>query len=167
MAEAEAPLFEALIVPHRSLSPRGLRLLLAAICILCGASAFTFVRLGAWPVGGFTGLELLLAAWLFRLNARGAKASELLLLSPAALRVIHTDPRGARREWALPTAWLSVTLEERPGRTPALLLLARGTRTEVAAALGEAEKRDLARALAEALHRWRHPVFDNPQLREP
>jgi DNA-directed RNA polymerase subunit L len=36
---------------------------------------------------------------------------------------------------------------------------------EVAAALGEAEKRDLANALTEALYRVKHPVFDNPQLR--
>jgi hypothetical protein len=38
-------------------------------------------------------------------------------------------------------------------------------REQVATALGEREKRDLAAALRAALHRYRNPVFDNPQLR--
>lgn len=162
---ADHPLFEAVIVPHRSLSAAALRWLLAAICLLSGASGAMFVWLGAWPVGGFTGIELLLAAWLFRLNARAARASELLLLSPAGLRVVRIAPDGRRRELVLPSAWLRVALEERPGRVPALLLVGHGRREEVAACLGEEEKRDLAGALRAALHDWRHPRFDNPQLR--
>ena len=56
-------------------------------------------------------------------------------------------------------------LQERPGRTPALWLAAGRRRYEVGTALNEREKRDLAEALGLALHRLRHPVFDNPQLR--
>ena len=40
--------------------------------------------------------------------------------------------------------------------------MARGWRW--GASLGEPEKLDLAEALKAALHRWRNPVFDNPQL---
>jgi len=47
---------------------------------------------------------------------------------------------------------------------PRLLLSVRGRSEEVARALGEAAKRDLAAALTRALHRWRNPRFDNPQL---
>jgi uncharacterized membrane protein len=57
-------------------------------------------------------------------------------------------------------------LEEVPGRIPRLLLVSRALRCEIGAALGEAEKRDLAGALSTALHRLRNPIFDNPQLRE-
>jgi hypothetical protein len=32
--------------------------------------------------------------------------------------------------------------------------------------LGEEQKRDLADALTKALHDWRNPRFDNPQLRD-
>jgi len=158
--DAETPLFEAVIAPHRSLSPRGLRALFFALCVLCGATATGFVLLGAWPVGGFTGIELALAAWLFRLNARSARGVEMLLLTERGLRVSRTLPSGQRRERALATAWLRVHLEERPGRTPALLLLAHGMREEVGSSLGEAEKRDLAAALTAALARWRSPRFD-------
>ncbi len=164
--DADAPVFEAVIVPHRSLSPRALRRLLGAICLMCGINASMFIALGAWPVGGFTGIELLLAAFLLRLNARGARASEIVLLSGSGLRVLRTDPKGVRSERVLPPAWLSVELSEKPGRVPRLWLVARQIREEIAATLGEDEKRDLAAALAGALHRFQNPVFDNPQLRE-
>ncbi len=161
---AETLLFKAVIVPHRSLSPARLRLLLLAICTMCALSASVFVWLGAWPVGGFTGLELLLAAALFRLNARAVRGSELLMLTDQGLRITRTAPDGTRRELTLEPAWLGLTLEERPGRVPALLLVARKLRVEIGRDLGEVEKRDLAEALGRALHRLRNPVFDNPQL---
>jgi uncharacterized membrane protein len=163
---AQEVLFEALIVPHRSLSRRGLNLLLWGIGALCMVNAAVFVSIGAWPVGGFTGLELLLAGYLLRLNAHAARASELLVLTPDALRIIRTDVRGRREERRLPPGWLSVTLQERPGRVPALIAAAGGRKEEIGLSLGELEKRDLGAALAEALYRWRNPRFDNCQLAE-
>jgi uncharacterized membrane protein len=160
------PLFEAVIVPHRSLSRRGLAILVGALCLLSSATATGFWLLGAWPVAGFSGAEILLAVALLRINARSARASEVLLLEEGGLRIIRTDPRGRREERVLPAGWLSLQLEERQGSVPRLWLTARGVREQVAAALGEEEKRDLAAALGRALHRQRNPVFDNPQLRD-
>lgn len=162
---AEQPLFEAIIVPHRSLSPAGLRLLLCVIGGMCALSATAFLMLGAWPVAGFTGVELLIAGLLFRLNSRAARSSELLMLTPSALRIVRTGTDGRREERLISPAWLNVRLRERPGRVPALLLASHGQEIEIARALGEAEKRDLERALSAALGRWRNPTFDNPQLR--
>jgi uncharacterized membrane protein len=172
MSEALAPpvddavLFEAVIVPHRSLSRRGLALVIAAICAASFLTALIFWLLGAWPVAGFSGAEVTLAVVLMRAHAHVAHESEMVLLSARGLRVIRTDRRGARRERALDPSWLRVELLERAGRVPALLLTGGRVREEIAVRLGEAEKRDLAAALAEALHAWRHPRFDNPQLRE-
>ena len=157
--------FEALIVPHRSLSPRGLQALVGAICLLSAGLCAGLYLVGAWPAVAAFGLEIGLAVVLMRRHARGIRACELLLLSEAGLQVVRTDASGRRSERFLEPAWLSVALEERPGRAPALWLSNRGRRLEVGAALGEAEKRDLAEALRGALHRWRNPVFDNPQLR--
>lgn len=164
-AKAEPVLFEAVIVPHRSLSLTGLRVLLAVVLLSCAGSAAAFVAIGAWPVGVFAGAELLLAAYLFHLHMRAARASEMLLLTSGGLRIVHTAPDGATTTRLLPADWMAVRLEERPGRVPALLLRTRGTSVEVGRELGEAAKRSLADALAEALERRRNPVFDNPQLR--
>ncbi len=158
-------LFQAIIVPHRSLSRRSLRRLLVAICAMCGTSAAVFVWLGAWPVGGFTGLELLLAAFLFRLNAHGVRETELIVLTGSGLRITRTDRTGQKRERTLSPAWLTLSIEERAGRVPGLIITARDIRIEIARSLCEDEKRDLAQALNAALHDLRHPTFDNPQLR--
>jgi len=160
----DSPIFEAVIVPHRSLSRRGLRILLGVIVLVCTLNAAAFVAIGAWPVGGFTGVELLLAALLLRLNALSARASEMVLLTGDALRIVRTDQKGRRVELAFSPAWLTVTLEERPGRVPGLWLIPRGRQVEIGRSLGEAEKRDLAKALDDALYRWRNPRFENPQL---
>ncbi len=165
MESEDAVLFEAVIVPHRSLSVAGLKILLGAVLAASVASSTAFVLLGAWPVGVFAGLELLLAAVLFRLHMRAARASEMLLLTPAGLRIVRTSARGVVESREVPADWMAVRLEERPGRVPALMLRGRGLAVEVGAALGEEAKRSLAEALSEALHRRRNPVFDNPQLR--
>ena len=164
--DQDVPQFEALIVPHRSLSARALGVLLCALALLCCATTGVMVWRGAWPVAGFTGVELLLAALLFRHNARGVREAELLLLSDSGLRIIRTDAKGRRRERLLPPTWLAVRLTDRPGRVPMLTLVARDHIEEVGRCLGEVEKRDLAAALDAALHRWRNPRFDNRQLRE-
>ena len=161
-AEPSGTLFEAAIVPHRSLSPRGLRRLSGFIGVLGGVTVAGFWFVGAWPVTGFGAIEIGLAIFLLRLNARRARASELIVLTHAALRIVRSDRRG---DSALPVAWLNVVLEEPAGRVPKLLLAGRGVREEIAATLGEAEKRDLAAALRAALDRLRNPRFDNPQLR--
>jgi uncharacterized membrane protein len=164
-ATVEATVFEAVIVPHRSLSPRGLTILMAAVAALCALIMLRFWLIGAWPVAVFGVAEIGLALWLLRLNANRARASELVLLSPDVLRIVRTDLRGRREERCLPVGWLNAVFEERAGQVPRLLLVGHGAFEEIARALGEAEKRDLCAALRNALHRLRNPSFENPQLR--
>jgi uncharacterized membrane protein len=163
--DREATLFEAVIVPYRSLSPRGLVILMAAISLLCTLIVLRFWLIGAWPVAVFGVLEIGLALFLLHLNASRARASELIMLSASALQIVRTDRRGRKEELALSVGWLNATLEEPRGQVPRLVLVARGVREEIATTLGEAEKRDLWMALRDALHRLRSPRFDNPQLR--
>ena len=162
--DADAVQFEALIVPHRSLSPRGLRVLMASIVLLSAMLVLRFWFIGAWPVVAFSAVEIGLALFLLRLNAMRARASELILLSDAALRIVRTDARGRRQERSLPVGWLNAVIEEPPGSVPKLLLVAHGVREEIAATLGSTEKRDLWAALRDALQRLRSPSFNNPQL---
>ncbi len=158
-------LFEAAIVPHRSLGPRGFKVLVAIFAATSLYITTLLWLLGAWPVIGFSGVEVGLAILLIRMNGRATRECELVLLSERVLRIVRTDPRGRRQECALPPTWLNVVLQERRGRVPLLLVAVHGKREEIGAKLGEREKRDLAKALAEALHRLRNPRFDNPQLR--
>ena len=163
----DAPIFEAVIVPHRSLTRRGLRNVILLICGLSSLTILRFLLVRAWPVIIFSVIEVTLAIVLLLVNAHRGRASEVLMLSASALCIRRTDASGRRSECSLDPAWLNVTLDDEPGRVPRLFLTARGIKEEIATSLGEAEKRDLAASLREALHGMRHPVFDNPQLREP
>ncbi len=160
----EETVFEAMIVPHRSLSARGLAILMAVIGALCAVIALRFWLIGAWPVAGFGVVEVGLAIFLLHLNASRARASELILLSEQALRILRTDRRGRREERELAVGWLNAVMEEPAGQVPRLFLVAHGVREEIATELGEMEKRDLWAALRGALYRLRNPSFDNPQL---
>src|ERR1700676_2939472 len=112
-----------------------------------------FWMLGAWPVLPFSVLEVGLVLLMLHLNTRQARASELILLSETELRIVRTEPSGKRRETVGPSGWLMVTLRERHGRVPMLLLSRHGKFEEIGRALGEAAKRDLANSLSRALHR--------------
>lgn len=162
----ETPLFEAMVKPHRSLSGKGVVVVIC--CMLLGSLTVTSLMalLGAWPVVGFNGADIALAIFLIWLNMRAARAVEIISLRPDRLEVSRTDFRGRREQVALKPYWLNVVLEERRGTVPRLLLAGSGEQMEIGRQLGEMQKRDLAAALDRALRRWRNPRFDNPQLRE-
>jgi uncharacterized membrane protein len=154
-----------LIVPHRSLTKRGLRWVIGSVGCVALLVSVRFWLLGAWPVLPFAVFEVGLVLLMLHLNNRQARSSELIMLTESELRIVRTDPAGHRREKVLQAGWLTVSLQERDGRVPRLVLMRHGVSEEIARALGEAEKRDLAASLSRALHRARNPVFDNPQLR--
>ena len=74
---AQAPLdpkiFSALLTPHRSLGPTGFLILMACLGGLSFVSGIIFVSIGAWPVFGFFGLDVLLVYLAFRANYRSAR----------------------------------------------------------------------------------------------
>jgi uncharacterized membrane protein len=160
------PIFEAILTPHRSMSRRGMYvvfgLMAAGSLLVTGLMYF----LGAFPVIGFNAADLILAIALYSMNMRGARASEVILLTEAGLTITRTTPGGRRTQVAMAPGWLRVQLEENAGSNPILSIANREGRHIVGLALGEVERRDLAEALREAFARLRSPRFDNPQTRD-
>jgi uncharacterized membrane protein len=165
MSSVLAPVFEALIVPHRSLTRSGYMIVVAAMLVLSTAIALRFWLLGAWPVVAFSLLEVPLIVVLLAINLRRARASELIMLNGQELTVIRTDPAGRRTQVSLPSAWLRVDFDVARG-SPRVMLSLHGRGCEVGAFLHEPEKLSLFLALNDALHRVKNPRFDNIQLRD-
>lgn len=165
MSFAEAPIFQALIVPHRSLTRKGVLVVVGALMVLSAGLGVQFCQLGAWPVVAFSAIEIPVLVVLLAINLRRARASELIMLDARALTVIRTDPAGRREQVSLPSGWLRVDLDAAGGGAH-VMLRSRGRDFEIGAFLHEPEKRSLFEALREALHRLRNPLFDNPQLRD-
>jgi uncharacterized membrane protein len=163
MSLTQAPVFEALIVPHRSLTRKGAMFVVGGMTAATAAIALRFWLWGAWPVIAFSLVEAPLLIVLLAINRRRARASESIVLDAMRVTVIRTDPSGRRRRDELPSAWLRVELDGTRG-VPRLVLSSHGRNCEVGAFLHEPDKVSLFGALDSAIHHLKNPRFDNPQL---
>ena len=155
MIASEEILFERVLLPHRSLPPRGFHVLMALLALLSLVVGILFVSLGAWPVCGFFGLDVAAIYLAFRLSYRSARRREILRLAGDDFTVERIDVYGARRLWRFQPFWLRVVLEERPDESNRLFLASHGRRFAIAEFLGAPMRRELAASLRGALQRWR------------
>src|SRR5215813_9629926 len=107
----EPVLFSALLTPHRSLNRTGFVLVMAFLAAISFAAGVAFLLMGAWPVLGFFGLDVLAIYWAFKVNFRRAKASEEISVTPSELRVRRISHRGHVAEWVLNPLWVRVDQE--------------------------------------------------------
>jgi uncharacterized membrane protein len=151
-APGEETVFDAVLYPHRSLGRSGFRLLLFVLAAVSTLICVPFYLVGAWPVVGFFGLDVLLVSLFFRLNYRAARLEERVLLTNVTLFVSRIDPRGRRRDWSFNPLWVRLRRDEHAelGLTR-LALVERNDEVEIAGFLGAAERTDFANALAQAL----------------
>ena len=152
-------LFSARLTPHRSLNRTGFLVLMAFLCAVSFVAGVAFLLMGAWPVFGFFGLDMLLLYWAFRVSYRSAAAYEEIKVTAATLTVRKVDHHGRSREWQLNPLWVKldkVTHEEYG--IEHLLLVSRGKQLAVANFLGPDEKADFAVALGDALSEARRGV---------
>ena len=160
---AQPKLFSALLTPHRSLSRTGFLVLMAALCAISFAAGLAFLLMGAWPVFGFFGLDVLAIYWAFRINFRHARASELITVTPSELRVRRTSHRGHVVEWVLNPLW--VRLDQKTHAEfgiERLYLVSRGRRVSIGSFLGADEKASLTRALLAAIQAAKRGPTYNP-----
>jgi uncharacterized membrane protein len=151
-APAEPALFSAVITPHRSLSSTGFLIFMLCIGGVSFVSGVVFLMLGAWPVFGFLGLDVLLVYWAFRANFRAARAYEEVTVTATELTVRKVNQRGAVRVWTLNPLWVQLDriVHEEFG-VERLFLVSRGRRLTIGQALSPDEKKDFASALSAAL----------------
>lgn len=161
-AASDRVFFDAILRPHRSLSPGGFRLLMIVSAAALFAVGLLFWTIGAWPVIGFCGLEFVLLYAGFRLNYRAARAYERLRLSDDGLEVSRVRPNGrVSRLWRLQPAWLRIDIDNPPDHDSQLTLSSHGRRMVVGSFLTPDERLEVAEALRDALDRWRaapHPA---------
>jgi uncharacterized membrane protein len=156
-------LFSALLTPHRSLNRTGFLVLMAFLSIVSFAAGLAFLLMGAWPVLGFFGLDVLMVYWAFRINFRHAKATEEITITPSELRLRRVSHRGHVVEWVLNPLW--VRLDQKTHAEfgiEKLYLVSRGRRISVAGFLGADEKASFAKALTAALQAARRGPTYNP-----
>ena len=160
---AEPVLFSALLTPHRSLNRTGFLLLMAFLSLISFAAGMVFLMLGAWPVVGFFGLDILAVYLAFKINFRRAQGCEEIWVTPSQLRVRRVSHRGHAVEFVLNPLWVRLDLEvhEEYG-VERLYLISKGRHISIGRFLAPDEKASFAKALNAALAAARRGVTYNP-----
>lgn len=145
--------WQATLTPHRSLSRQGFLVvmtLVVAVNLVVGA---LFMAIGAWPVAGFAGLDVLIIWWAFRANFSDARRMERISITDHELvleRLRKNRPEECHR---MIRRWVRVELEEDHDREliGRLLLVSGRTRLTIGDFLSPEERKTLASALKSAL----------------
>ena len=161
--DPQPELFSALLTPHRSLNRTGFVVLMVFLSVVSFATGLAFLLMGAWPVFGFFGLDILVIWWAFRINFRRAAAREEIIVTVSELRVRRVSHRGHVVEWVLNPLW--VQFEQKSHAEfgiEQLYLVSRGRRVSVGNFLGPEEKGSFAKALVAALNAAKRGPTYNP-----
>jgi uncharacterized membrane protein len=139
--------FRAILTPNRSLSPTGFLVLMSAIGIISFAIGIVFMSMGAWPVMGFFGLDVVLIYWAFRANYRAGREFETVEVAPSSLTIMRNHADGRSERFDFQTYWVRIFLDEEPSGHTRLRLRSHGRDFVFAKFLSDDERREFAGVL--------------------
>lgn len=153
MDDRNSKLWQATLTPHRSLTREGFLLLMGLVVLVNLVVAGMFVALGAWPIAGFAGLDVLLVWWAFRANFADARKLERISITEHELVLDRESEMHPPQQQRFVRRWVKIELEEDREREliGSLLLISGRTRVAVGEFLAPEERKTLAEALKAAL----------------
>lgn len=150
------PLFAAKLRPHRSLSGRGARIVLAIVVVLASVPGIVFLSMGAWPIVGFVGLDVALIWWALASSLRDGKRFEEVTLWRDQLEFKQVDGAGHETLTRFDPRFVKLVVDrDFNERTTGLHLRSTERDMELGAFLGQDEKSSFAKAFGTALKRAR------------
>lgn len=149
---AEQPIFRALLTPHRSMGRTGFLLVMGILVFIWLSFGAMFLSMGAWPVFGFFGLDVLLLYVAFRANYRAARVREEVIVSRTALDIVKVAPSGRSQAHRFNPFWarFSVSRHEEIGIT-AMNVEGQGQSVPIGSFLNPADRESFAAAFRRAL----------------
>jgi uncharacterized membrane protein len=147
----EALFFDAEVRPNRSLPNPGFMALMIAIGVLSFTAGIAFMLMGAWPVLGFFGLDVLLVWLAFRFSYREGRRVETIQVTPREIRVARRSPFGHLTAFRIPAAFTRVEIVGRGEPDVQARLAHAGKHLIIGSMLAPKEREALAEALQEAV----------------
>ena len=138
--------------PRRSCSPQIIRCIFIVSIVVVTLLGFAFVYLGAWPVFGFLGLELLALNALVYYHYQRNFIVEHILITENSLRVVRALPSGHKDIWTFKRHWLQINLQDNGFKNSHLELRSHGRAILVGSFLAPDERLNLATWLRSALN---------------
>ena len=143
--------FDVILKPNTSLGSRGFWLLMIGISVFGLIAGVGFVAVGAWPVLGFFGLDILLIYLGFKINYRRARRYERISLGKRVLVVDQVSASGRINRWQVEPSWLRVQVTSASKHDRQLILSSHGQSVNIGSFLAPDERSELASVLKKAL----------------
>ncbi len=127
-----------------------------AVVAISFTAGLAFWLIGAWPVVGFFGLDVLLIQQAFRLNYRAAKAFEEVTVTRQSLNIRKVSASGRVQEFGFNPYWARLEIDRRPDRLISrLCITSHGQRLDIGSFLGPDERESFSAAFSAALGKVR------------
>lgn len=151
-AAMDEPFFSVVLTPYRSLGTNGFLVLMLCLGATSFAAGMVFLSIGAWPVFGFFGLDMVLVWLAFRLNYASARQFEEVLIAPNEIIIRKVDPWRQELEYRFNPSWvrLAIDRDEEQGVTR-ISLSSRGETVDLGKFLNPEDRTSFASAIAHAL----------------
>jgi uncharacterized membrane protein len=151
---------DAHLRPNRSLSAQGFKIVMLSMAAMSFFAGIGFLSIGAWPVVGFFGLDVLLIYLAFKVNFRsGERELETIHVTAGEVVISRTCYRGHTGWWRVSPAFARVQVEQLNDYEASVKLSAGGTSIPVATCLSPPERLEFAKALESALDRARNERY--------
>jgi len=161
---AERLYFDAEVRPNRSLPNPGFLALMIALGLMSFTAGIAFMLMGAWPVIGFFGLDVLLVWLAFRFSYRDGRRLETIQVTPQEIRVGRRSPFGHHTAFRIPAAFTRVEIVGRGEPDVQTRLAHAGKHLIIGSMLSPKEREALAEAVHAAVQKaLKHRDFEPAQ----
>ena len=106
----EKAFLDITVLPYRSLSKKGFRNLMIIVSLVFFLVGVYFWYIGAWPVFGFLGLDVLLLYYAFKINYKSGEIFETVKIIQQNLLITRNFPSGKKQTWNLEPYWTKVEI---------------------------------------------------------
>jgi uncharacterized membrane protein len=147
---------DAHLRPNRSLSAHGFKIVMLSMAAISFVAGLGFLAIGAWPVVGFFGLDVLLVYLAFKINFKaGARECETIHVTAREVSISRTCYRGHTGWWQVSPAFARIHIDQPSEYEASVTLVAGGTSVPIATCLSPQERLVFAKAFQAALDRAR------------
>ena len=147
------------IYSNNSLSTKGFYILMASIILPALFIGSAFLLIGAWPVLGFMGLEIILIYIFFKILFYKNNFYEHVILDKSKFYISYNNKNSVINSVNLEPTWLQVKLENNNNK---LQIFTHGKAIELGKCLAIKEKASLAITIQEALLDWKQKNLIKP-----
>ncbi|KZL20066.1 hypothetical protein PsAD2_01552 [Pseudovibrio axinellae] len=110
--ESYPPFFQAVLTPHRSLSRRGMNIVLWCTGSIAGFYSLLLVLMGLWPAPILLAMPVLFLWLAFRHNFATAETYEEVSVSPLEVRLKQVTYKGEVQEYVLNPFHMKLHIEK-------------------------------------------------------